>query len=66
MKSWFCNFYICLDFRSKIYEDFEVTVPDSITSWVASAFVISEDFGLGLTTAPAEVDTEGGLSHLMK
>ncbi|XP_021062209.1 CD109 antigen [Mus pahari] len=40
---------------SKIYEEFEVTVPDSITSWVASAFVISEDLGFGLTTVPAEL-----------
>uniref|UniRef100_A0A8C6QV68 CD109 antigen n=2 Tax=Nannospalax galili TaxID=1026970 RepID=A0A8C6QV68_NANGA len=40
---------------SKIYQDFEVTVPDSITSWVASAFVITEDLGLGLTTAPTEL-----------
>ncbi|KAM5325551.1 CD109 antigen [Glossophaga mutica] len=40
---------------SKTYEDFEVTVPDSITSWVATAFVISEDLGLGLTTAPVEL-----------
>lgn len=36
-------------------EEFEVTVPDSITSWVATAFVISEDLGLGLTTTPVEV-----------
>uniref|UniRef100_H0VAE7 CD109 antigen n=1 Tax=Cavia porcellus TaxID=10141 RepID=H0VAE7_CAVPO len=40
---------------SKIYQEFEVTVPDSITSWVATAFVISEDLGLGLTTAPVEL-----------
>lgn len=56
MKCWLCNFCICVDFRSKIYEEFEVTVPDSITSWVASAFVISEDLGFGLTTVPAEVE----------
>ncbi|KAF6113081.1 CD109 molecule [Phyllostomus discolor] len=40
---------------SKTYEEFEVTVPDSITSWVATAFVISEDLGLGLTTTPVEL-----------
>lgn len=33
----------------------EVTVPDTITSWVASAFVLSENGGLGVTTVPAEV-----------
>nr|XP_027784049.1 CD109 antigen isoform X3 [Marmota flaviventris] len=43
------------DMGSKIYQEFEVTVPDSITSWVATAFVISEDLGLGLTTAPVEL-----------
>ncbi|XP_058422750.1 CD109 antigen [Diceros bicornis minor] len=40
---------------SRIYQEFEVTVPDSITSWVATAFVISEDLGLGLTAAPVEL-----------
>ncbi|NXH20679.1 CD109 protein, partial [Bucco capensis] len=34
----------------------EVTVPDSITSWVASAFVMSEKSGLGVTTAPVELE----------
>lgn len=33
---------------------FTLTVPDSMTSWVATAFVISENLGLGLS-APAEV-----------
>ncbi|KAK3542434.1 hypothetical protein QTP86_025904 [Hemibagrus guttatus] len=32
---------------------FTLTVPDSMTSWVATAFVISENLGLGLS-APAE------------
>ncbi|XP_004696598.1 CD109 antigen [Echinops telfairi] len=43
------------DMGSKIYQEFEVTVPDTITSWVATAFVISEDLGLGLTNAPVEL-----------
>ncbi|XP_059124255.1 CD109 antigen [Peromyscus eremicus] len=57
VRKHFPETWIWLDSHmgSKIYEDFEVTVPDSITSWVASAFVISEDLGLGLTTAPAEL-----------
>ncbi|XP_006728736.1 CD109 antigen [Leptonychotes weddellii] len=41
--------------NSRIYQEFEVTVPDSITSWVATAFVISEDLGLGLTSTPMEL-----------
>ncbi|XP_068923122.1 CD109 antigen isoform X2 [Petaurus breviceps papuanus] len=36
-------------------KEVEVIVPDSITSWVATAFVISEDLGLGLTAAPVEL-----------
>ncbi|NXY41112.1 CD109 protein, partial [Ceuthmochares aereus] len=34
----------------------EVTVPDTITSWVASAFVMSENSGLGVTTTPVELE----------
>ncbi|XP_072711400.1 CD109 antigen [Ciconia boyciana] len=34
----------------------EVIVPDTITSWVASAFVMSENSGLGVTTAPVELE----------
>ncbi|XP_014826426.1 PREDICTED: CD109 antigen-like isoform X2 [Poecilia mexicana] len=30
-------------------------VPDSITTWTASAFVVSENLGLGLTEKPAEL-----------
>ncbi|XP_070352570.1 CD109 antigen isoform X2 [Equus asinus] len=41
---------------SRMDQEFEVTVPDSITSWVATAFVISEDLGLGLTTTPVEAE----------
>ncbi|XP_005073815.1 CD109 antigen isoform X1 [Mesocricetus auratus] len=57
VRKHFPETWIWLDSHmgSKFYQDFEVTVPDSITSWVASAFVISEDLGLGLTTAPAEL-----------
>lgn len=33
-------------------------VPDSITTWTASAFVVSENLGLGLTEKPAEVIPE--------
>ncbi|XP_067150922.1 CD109 antigen [Apteryx mantelli] len=42
--------------RSDMDTAMEVTVPDTITSWVASAFVISEISGLGMTTAPAELE----------
>ncbi|KAL1781786.1 CD109 antigen [Sigmodon hispidus] len=57
VRKHFPETWIWLDSHmgSKVYQDFEVTVPDSITSWVASAFVITEDLGLGLTTAPVEL-----------
>ncbi|XP_059324039.1 CD109 antigen isoform X1 [Ammospiza nelsoni] len=34
----------------------DALVPDTITSWVASAFVVSESGGLGVTTAPLELE----------
>ncbi|XP_006835854.1 PREDICTED: CD109 antigen [Chrysochloris asiatica] len=43
------------DMGSRVYQQFEVTVPDTITSWEATAFVISEDLGFGLTDAPVEL-----------
>ncbi|NWI20473.1 CD109 protein, partial [Crypturellus soui] len=42
--------------RSDMDTTLEVTVPDTITSWIASAFVVSENSGLGLTAAPAELE----------
>ncbi|XP_004476027.2 CD109 antigen [Dasypus novemcinctus] len=57
VRKHFPETWIWLDTNmgSRIYQDFEVTVPDSITSWMATAFVISEDLGLGLTTTPVEL-----------
>ncbi|CAM5099815.1 unnamed protein product [Eretmochelys imbricata] len=42
--------------RSSRDTTMEVIVPDTITSWVASAFVISENLGLGITTAPVVLE----------
>uniref|UniRef100_A0A8D2M0I6 CD109 antigen n=1 Tax=Varanus komodoensis TaxID=61221 RepID=A0A8D2M0I6_VARKO len=49
--------------RSDITEDtvttqatVNVTVPDTITSWVASAFIISENLGLGVMEVPLELE----------
>ncbi|XP_047243439.1 CD109 antigen isoform X2 [Girardinichthys multiradiatus] len=36
-------------------KDIPLTVPDSITTWIASAFVMSEKLGLGITEEPAEL-----------
>uniref|UniRef100_A0A8C0VKH5 CD109 molecule n=1 Tax=Cyanistes caeruleus TaxID=156563 RepID=A0A8C0VKH5_CYACU len=62
----FSNLYVRTHFPetwlwidTKMRSDTETTVdaivPDTITSWVASAFVISENGGLGVTTAPVEL-----------
>ncbi|KAF4795896.1 CD109 antigen [Turdus rufiventris] len=42
--------------RSDTETTLDAIVPDTITSWVASAFVISESGGLGVTTAPVELE----------
>ncbi|OWK57705.1 CD109 antigen [Lonchura striata] len=42
--------------RSDTETTMDALVPDTITSWVASAFVISESGGLGVTTAPVELE----------
>uniref|UniRef100_A0A2I3G6Q7 CD109 molecule n=1 Tax=Nomascus leucogenys TaxID=61853 RepID=A0A2I3G6Q7_NOMLE len=57
VRKHFPETWIWLDTNmgSRLYQEFEVTVPDSITSWVATGFVISEDLGLGLTTTPVEL-----------
>ncbi|KAL4676032.1 hypothetical protein H8959_010177, partial [Pygathrix nigripes] len=57
VRKHFPETWIWLDSNmgSRIYQEFEVTVPDSITSWVATGFVISEDLGLGLTKTPVEL-----------
>ncbi|XP_023988715.1 CD109 antigen [Physeter macrocephalus] len=59
VRKYFPETWIWLDtsMGSRTYQEFEVTVPDSITSWVATAFVISEDLGLGLTTTPVELQS---------
>ncbi|XP_035986277.1 CD109 antigen [Fundulus heteroclitus] len=36
-------------------QEVPLTVPDSITTWTASAFVVSENLGLGITESAAEL-----------
>ncbi|NXC86718.1 CD109 protein, partial [Cercotrichas coryphoeus] len=43
-------------YKSGTETTMDAIVPDTITSWVASAFVISENGGLGVTTAPVELE----------
>uniref|UniRef100_A0A3Q2E7E9 CD109 molecule n=1 Tax=Cyprinodon variegatus TaxID=28743 RepID=A0A3Q2E7E9_CYPVA len=40
---------------ASVGEEISLTVPDSITTWTASAFVMSQDLGLGVTEKPAEL-----------
>uniref|UniRef100_A0A8C3EQM3 CD109 molecule n=2 Tax=Corvus moneduloides TaxID=1196302 RepID=A0A8C3EQM3_CORMO len=47
--------WIDTEMRSDTETTMDAIVPDTITSWVASAFVISENGGLGVTAAPVEV-----------
>ncbi|XP_062857949.1 CD109 antigen [Trichomycterus rosablanca] len=46
--------WLDVDMRESTTSALTVTVPDSMTSWVATAFVISENLGLGISS-PAEL-----------
>ncbi|XP_053566416.1 CD109 antigen-like [Bombina bombina] len=57
VKTYFAETWIWLEsnISSGNTKNLQVTVPDSITTWVASAFVISEGLGLGLIDGPVEL-----------
>lgn len=52
-KSCFSSF-LC---SNSVSTEIPLTVPDSITTWTATAFVMSENLGLGIVERPAEVLT---------
>uniref|UniRef100_A0A672U4Z6 CD109 antigen n=1 Tax=Strigops habroptila TaxID=2489341 RepID=A0A672U4Z6_STRHB len=58
VRTHFPETWVWIDTKTRSDTDttMEVTVPDTITSWVASAFVMSENSGLGVTTAPVELE----------
>ncbi|XP_030302930.1 CD109 antigen [Calypte anna] len=58
VRTHFPETWLWIDTKTRSNTDttMEVTVPDTITSWVASAFVMSENSGLGVTTAPVELE----------
>uniref|UniRef100_A0A674JY67 CD109 antigen n=1 Tax=Terrapene triunguis TaxID=2587831 RepID=A0A674JY67_9SAUR len=56
VRKHFPETWLWVDTNTSRDTTMEVTVPDTITSWVASAFVISENLGLGITTAPVELE----------
>nr|XP_027310791.2 CD109 antigen [Anas platyrhynchos] len=58
VRTHFPETWLWIDTKTRSDTDttMEVTVPDTITSWVASAFVLSEKSGLGVTTAPVELE----------
>lgn len=45
----------CSIYRADGTTSFSVPVPDTITTWVASAFAVNPASGLGLTPSPANV-----------
>ena len=47
--------YVCIFFRPEGYAKFQETVPDTITSWVATAFAVHPNTGLGLSPGPVTV-----------
>jgi len=47
--------YVCVLLRSDGQVTMQVTAPDTITSWVASAFAVSSDVGLGVAENTARV-----------
>ncbi|NWS55261.1 CD109 protein, partial [Chunga burmeisteri] len=58
VRTHFPETWLWIDTKTRSDTDttMEVIVPDTITSWVASAFVISENSGLGVTTTPVELE----------
>ncbi|XP_048792210.1 CD109 antigen [Lagopus muta] len=58
VRTHFPETWLWIDTKTRSDADttMEVTVPDTITSWVASAFVLSKNGGLGVTTVPAELE----------
>ncbi|NWQ73128.1 CD109 protein, partial [Columbina picui] len=58
VRTHFPETWLWIDTKTRSDTDttMEVIVPDTITTWVASAFVISENHGLGVTTVPVELE----------
>ncbi|XP_030054906.1 CD109 antigen [Microcaecilia unicolor] len=58
IRTFFPETWLWIDTRtgSKASTTLEVKVPDTITTWVANAFVISANLGLGLTTTPVQLE----------
>ncbi|NXJ67680.1 CD109 protein, partial [Rostratula benghalensis] len=59
VRTHFPETWLWIDTKTRSNTDttMEVLVPDTITSWVASAFVMSANSGLGVTTTPVELET---------
>ncbi|PKK33140.1 CD109 molecule, partial [Columba livia] len=58
VRTHFPETWLWIDTKTRSDTDttMEVIVPDTITSWVATAFVMSENHGLGVTTVPVELE----------
>ena len=55
---------VCCGLRADGQVTLEVTAPDTITSWVASAFAVSSEVGLGVAEDTARVSVDMLLSPL--
>ncbi|XP_048392312.1 CD109 antigen isoform X2 [Stegostoma tigrinum] len=58
IRTYFPETWIWLDMLTGSSSNVSIqrTVPDSLTTWIANAFVISESQGLQLATAPAQLE----------
>nr|XP_033793757.1 CD109 antigen isoform X2 [Geotrypetes seraphini] len=58
VRTFFPETWLWTDTRtgSKASTTLEVKIPDTITTWIANAFVISENLGLGLAVTPAQLE----------
>ncbi|KAG8582006.1 hypothetical protein GDO81_007888 [Engystomops pustulosus] len=66
-KSILSESWIWLDknMSSSLTKKLEVTVPNKNTTWVATAFVISEGLGLGVTDLPVELSVDKPLVTIL-
>ena len=51
----------CLYFSGRGIADISAVVPDTITTWVASAYAMNRQTGLGVAPVPANVSNKRGI-----
>ena len=53
--------FFCLYFSGRGIADISAVVPDTITTWVASAYAMNRQTGLGVAPVPANVSNNRGI-----